>query len=222
MRPTNLAIFFVMLGLTIYSLLYLFVDGKIVNFIFDMQFYLLVASTAYLGFLIFYEFKTQGRLSDNYENMVSESNRFFMTTHFSKFLFPIFFAIFFLFICRTVLFTNFHIFDYTTFFQALVLIHVNLILPIYMFCELFLIDHTRVPKYTSDMLILAIIFIVRWGLALIFKSIFIKGYGLSDGISELGDVLMGMLISINGYFLYDFILFKKINPEGNYSVMIQS
>jgi len=187
-----------------------------------MPFYLLVASTAYLGFLIFYEFKVQGRLGDNYNNMISDSNRFFMTTHFSKFLFPIFFSVFFLFVCRKLLFSNFHTFDYMTFFASLVLIHMNIILPVYMLLELYLIDHTRAPKYTTDMLTLAAIFIIRWGIGLIFKSIFVENYGLSLAISELGDVLLALLISTNGYFVYDFVLFKKSNPDGNYAVMIES
>lgn len=211
-----------MLGLTIYSFLYIFVKGNITSYIFEMQFFLSLACIAYLGFLIFYEFKVQGRLGDNYENMVSESNRFFMTTHFSKFLFTIFFATFFVFVCRSLLFSNFRTFDFMTFFQALVIIHVNLILPIYLFLELYLIEHTRAPKYTADIFILAAIFIIRWVIGLIFKSIFVNNYGFTNAISELGDVLMGLLISINGYFLYDFVLFKKSNPDGNYAVMIES
>jgi len=223
MRPTNLVIFFIMLGLTIYSFLYLLIQIDTKYFIFDIQFYLLLASIVYLGFLIFYEFKTQGKIGENYIGLASDERKNFMTTQFSKFLFSIYFAVFFIFICTRFLATNFHFFDGKSFFFSLVEIHMNIILPVYMFLELFiLVEHTRSPKYTWDLLILCIIFLIRWIIGLILRSIFINNYTLSDGISELGEVLLSLLISFNGFFFYDFVLFKKDNPNGVYTVMIQN
>ena len=145
-----------------------------------------------------------------------------MTTHFSKFLFPIYFANLFIYICFNILGTNFHIYDSITFFQFIAYFHINVILPIYMILELYLIEHTRAPSYIKDFIYLAIIFIIRWGYAMLFKLVLKNNYYLSYSVIELGNVLLGILISVNGYLLYDFILFKRHNPQGNYSVMIEN
>ncbi len=212
-----------MLGLTVYCLFYyIFNFGSLRSNIWEMPFFLLLASVFYICFLIFYEFKTEGKLPENYQQIASDANRFFMTTYFSKFLFPIYFGIFFLYLCGVLIPQNVHIFDGKTFFNSFVDLHMNMLLPIYMFCELYLIVHTRAPKYIWDIAILGGIILCRWILALIFKSILVPNYSLSLALNELGGSLLCYLLSVNGYFLYDYILFKKDNPNGNYSVMIEN
>lgn len=224
MRVTNLTLFGIMLGLSIYSLVYIINQSYILAFtLFEINFFSLCAAIIYLLFLFVYEFKqnNESALISSYDNIASDSNQLFMTTHFSKFLFPIFYGNLFIWFCLELLGKNFVFFTGQTFFFCIVQLHINVFLPIFMLVELYwLIDHHRAPRYVTDKIILSAILLIRWAIALIFKSILINGYSLGDSVRDLGTTLISLLLAINGYYLYDYLLFRKQNPGERYSISI--
>ena len=181
----------------------------------------MIAATIYFIFLIILEFQTQGNLPENYADIASQTNKDFMTTHFSKYLFPVFYAIFLFHICINILGTDFKFYSNMYFFQLLAIVHMNILLPVFLLFEMFLVQHARAPKYLMDICILIGILLLRWAAAFIFKFIVVTNYSFSLAVIDLGQNLIMILVAINGYFLYDFRVFKAGNPEGNYSVHIE-
>jgi len=221
-RPSNLILYSIVLGLNIFSLIYFFVEIPVSSFIFELYFLAMIAATVYFIFLVILEFQIQGNLPENYADLASESNKNFMTTYFSKFLFPIFYALFFFYICITLLGTNFKIYEGMYFLQFCATFHMNVLLPIFLIFEMYLVQHPRAPKYTMDVLILSAIIIWRWAGAFILKLIFTSWYNTSLAVADLGQNLLMLLVCINGYFLYDYRVFKAANPDLEYSVHIES
>ena len=221
MRPSNLIILSIITGMSIYCVIHLFIKSNTNSFIFEMYFCSLIASIIYTTFLLIYEISHKNTQNANYQQITNESNKFFITTTYSKFLFPIFFATLFNYICFVLLMTNFDSIKNGKFLNVLVEIHINVIMPLYMLFDLiYLTKHTRSPSYLKDMIFIVIIFMLRWLIGNIGKSIILDNYPTSLFIYDLGFTIPNALLAINGYYLYDYILFKKYNPETNYSVMI--
>lgn len=219
-RPSNLILYSVALGLNIFSIVYLLIEWPIMTYIVELYFLAMVASTIYFIFLVILEFQGKGKL-DSLTEVTSDSNKDFMTTTFSKFLFPIFYAIFFFFICAQLLGTNFKPFTGQYFFSILALLHMNVLLPLFLLFEMMLVQHARDPKYVRDIIILSAVILIRWLGAVIFKWLFLEFYTFGMGVMELGQTLITLLVCINGYFVYDYRVFKAANPDGNYAIHIE-
>merc|ERR1711957_169515 len=181
----------------------------------------MIAATLYFTFLIIIEFQNKGNLSENLVDVASDTNKDFMTTHFSKYLFPIFYAIFFFHICLNILGTDFKFYDNMYFFQFIAVIHMNILLPIFLIFEMFLVTHARAPKYLIDCICLSAIILFRWGIANLFKYLFKDAHTFGMCVVDLGQNLILCLVAINGYFLYDYRVFKAANPEGTYAIQIE-
>jgi hypothetical protein len=220
-RPSNLILYSIILGLNIFSIVYCFLEIPVKFFLFELYFVAMIAATIYFIFLVILEFQVQGNLPENYADLASEANKDFMTTYYSKFLFPIFYAIFFFHICINLLGTNFKFYDNMFFFQFLAIFHMNILLPLFLLFEMYMVQHARAPKYIMDIIILGAIILWRWATAFVLKLIFTTGYSFSFAVMDLGQNLIMLLVAINGYFLYDYRVFKASNPDLNYSVHIE-
>ena len=98
------------------------------------------------------------------------------------------------------------------------LAYVNIIFPICCIVELFITPRDRSPKLTADLISIII-------LILVFTAIEMLIYWLV-GNNSLGAyfnafwraILMRVLFSILGYFVYDFCLYKKNGESGGYTL----
>lgn len=98
------------------------------------------------------------------------------------------------------------------------LAYVNIIFPICCIVELFITPRDRSPKLTADLISIII-------LILVFTAIEMLIYWLV-GNNSLGayfnafwrSILMRVLFSILGYFVYDFCLYKKNGESGGYTL----
>ena len=96
--------------------------------------------------------------------------------------------------------------------------YVNIIFPICCIVELFITPRDRSPKLTADLISIII-------LILVFTAIEMLIYWLV-GNNSLGGyfnafwraILMRVLFSILGYFVYDFCLYKKNGESGGYTL----
>lgn len=96
--------------------------------------------------------------------------------------------------------------------------YVNIIFPICCIVELFITPRDRSPKLTADLISIII-------LILVFTAIEMLIYWLV-GNNSLGAyfnafwraILMRVLFSILGYFVYDFCLYKKNGESGGYTL----
>jgi hypothetical protein len=95
-------------------------------------------------------------------------------------------------------------------------IYVNLILPLFCVLDIFITPRYRHHHPVSDILVLFIICFVHCAYKILMRSLYYKDYNII--LPTIADYMTIYLISLNGYILYDYLLYAKQNPVVNVNV----
>jgi hypothetical protein len=186
---------------------------------YNLGFIVLIASIIYTGYMFFFELvkPAEAQLIVGSENVevVPVPERDFMQDVYFKYLFSFSFAVLLFYIIH-VLRTNFESFDiYPSNWYYFADLYVNLILPVFLLCDMIITSRYRHRHAMADISILFLICFAHCAYKVLMRAFYY--HDTKVVWPTIADYIMIYLISLNGYALYDFSLFRKINPVGNYA-----
>jgi hypothetical protein len=175
---------------------------------YNLGFLVLIGSIPYTAYMFFYELKGDEPVM----NDVNVRNTNFFIDVYSKFLFSFAFAVLLFYII--ILFrTNFQFPDQYTGWLYPLDIYVNLILPIFCLLDTFLITRNKLPFPVADLTIIFLIIFAHCAYRTISYSIAYDT--LKSVLPTIADYLVLFLMTVNGYFIYDYMIHKR-NYPGEY------
>ena len=96
--------------------------------------------------------------------------------------------------------------------------YVNIIFPICCIVELFITPRDRSPKLTADLISIIILILVFTAIEMLIYWL-VRNNSLGGYFNAFWRaILMRVLFSILGYFVYDFCLYKKNGESGGYTL----
>lgn len=96
--------------------------------------------------------------------------------------------------------------------------YVNIIFPICCIVELFITPRDRSPKLTADLISIIILILVFTAIEMLIYWL-VRNNSLGAYFNAFWRaILMRVLFSILGYFVYDFCLYKKNGESGGYTL----
>lgn len=186
---------------------------------YNLGFILLIVGLIYSSYMFIYEIiKPEGGAiiaiqgAEPARNNVIIKN--FMMDVYFKYLFCFSFSVLFFYVIN-LLRTNFE--EYKKFpsdWFHVADIYLNLVLPIFCLCELMMNDRYRHHHYITDVMILLLIYAVHCTYRILIRAYYYKESAIV--FPTIADYLMIYLISLNGFTTYDYSLYRKLNPLGNY------
>ncbi len=187
---------------------------------YNLGFVVLVASLIYTFYMFIHELiKPEAPVivaaeGIEVQNALTERN-FFADVYF-KFLFCFSFAVlvFYVILMLRTNFENFNLFPSDWYYAAD--LYVNLVLPVYILCESMMTTRYRHHHYMADILVLFVLCFAHCAYKVLVRSLYYQQYKIA--LPTIADYIMIFLISLNGYSLNDFMLFRKINPQGDYAL----
>lgn len=192
---------------------------------YNLGFLVLVASIPYAAYMFINEIiKSDGPIIMGVEGVQIDAGQVveksFMQDVYFKYLYSFSYAVL-LFYIINLFRTNFKEFDmYPTNWYYVVDIYVNLVLPVFCLCDVMITPRYRHHHYLADMFILFLITFMHCAYKVLIRSVYYEQYKIV--FPTIADYIMIYLISLNGYTLYDFMLYKRINPQGDYAIFSQA
>lgn len=175
---------------------------------YNLSFLVLLASVPYTAYMFFYELKGEEPIM----NDVNIRSTNFMIDAYSKYLFSFAFAVlifFFIYLFRI----NFQYPEQFTGWLYALDIYVNLILPLFCLLDTFLISRNKLPFPVADITIIFMIIFAHCAYRTI--SYAVKYDTLRNVLPTIADYLVLFLMTVNGYFVYDYMIHKR-NYPGDY------
>jgi hypothetical protein len=175
---------------------------------YNLGFLVLLGSIPYTIYMFFYELKGEEPVI----NDVNIRNTNFMIDVFSKFLFSFAFAVlifYFIYLFRI----NFQLPELFTGWIYALDIYVNLILPVFCLLDTFLITRNKLPFPVADLSIIFLIIFAHCAYRTISYAIMFDT--LKMVFPTVADYLVLFLMTVNGYFVYDYMIHKR-NYPGEY------
>lgn len=178
----------------------------------EMDTYILLAAIIYAGYMITYlSCKSKSDSKDSKkEALISNDSIDICRDHWYKYLFCLCVGTLFLPKLIVNLEDNFSTYSNKNWEIVVNLVFAQIVIPIMVIVDVFMISRRRVPSPISDLLILLGIII-----AFIIIELTKQTFSFEIFIKTLGVLISNTLFSFNGYVLYDYILYKKIGgPKG--------
>lgn len=215
--PVRYVTYFVFSAFSLTCLIYYLVYTKyFAIYGYNVSFLFLIVSIMYTAYMFLYEIiKRDSRIgAENVELNVDNKN--FVKDTLYKYLFSFSFVVFVYFI-MAMFKTNFHIFDnYPTDGFIVADVYTNLILPVFLVCDVFISPRVRHKHVWRDVGIILLITLVHFAFKLfVFNSVY-KDSSIFFPI--LANYMMIFLLAINGYALYDYIVHKKERHGRDYLI----
>ena len=175
---------------------------------YNLGFLVLVGSIIYTIYMFFYELKSEEPII----NDVNVRGTNFMVDVFSKFLFSFAFAVL-LFYIIYLLRINFNLPDQFSGWLFSVDLYVNFLLPLFCLIDTFLITRNKTPFPLADITVIALIIFAHCAYKAIVYAISYDTVKMI--LPTIADYLVLFLMTLNGYFLYDYMIHKR-NYPGEY------
>lgn len=187
---------------------------------YNLGFLVLISSIIYTCYMFFHEMvkPSEEGLAVNQEGAqnVNIIERNFMVDTYFKYLFSFSLSVLIFYIIHALR-TNFKYVDlYPSNWYYIADMYVNLILPVFHLCELMMTNRYRHRHVIADFAVLFIICFLHCAYKVIIRSLYYKDYEIV--FPTIADYILIFLIAMNGYAFYDFSLYRKINPQGNYAL----
>jgi hypothetical protein len=220
--PVRYVTYLIISILSLASLIYYFINIKVWDLYgYNLGYVVLVGSLIYTIYMFFREIlQKEHRIVD--ENVVINDpalhGKNFMTDTFHKFIFCFAFADFIFYIIY-ILRVNFNIYDtYPSQGYLLVDVYTNLILPVYLILDLFITHRFRHVHHARDILILLLLVVIHFSYKFsIYSYVYLN---TKVFFPILSDYIIIFLLTLNGYVLYDYLLFKKNHARAdNYHLL---
>jgi hypothetical protein len=220
-NPVKYIIYFIFSALSVTTLIYYLANTDLWELYgYNLGFVILVASIFYTVYMFIHEIvKPESPVIVAAEGIEVQNvliDRNFMEDVYFKYLFCFSFAVLVFYGILTLRenFKNFDIFPSDWYYVAD--LYVNLILPVYLLCELMMTNRYRHHHYMADILVLFVLCFAHCAYKVLIRSLYYEQYNIA--LPTIADYIMIYLISLNGYSLYDYLLYKKSNPQGNYAL----
>lgn len=217
-NPLRYGVYFIFSALSITAFVYYLIYTKEFELYgYSISFLVLIASIFYTIYMFFFELlKSDNRVVD--ENVMNDhSHRNFVRDVFYKFL-ACFALVVLVYYVIYMFRTNFHNFDkYPTNGFLVADIYTNLILPVYLIMDMFITTRCRYLTVWADLLIIFGLVVLH----IVFRLFVLDNAYKNPSIvfPILSDYLIIFLLAVNGYALYDYMLFKRQRPGEDYPLL---
>ena len=220
-NPARFLSYLVITTLSVITLIYYLSNTDIWDLYgYNLGFVVLVASTIYTGYMFVHELVKPegGRIVAAEGGIGAEQvrDRNFMVDVYFKYLFCFSYAVL-LFYIIFVLRTNFEAWEkFPTNWYYASDIYVNLILPVFIISEHLITNRYRHHHLLADTLVILILTFIHCAYKVLIRSLYYQQYRVV--FPTIADYVMIFLRALNGYTLYDFMLYRKLNPQGEYAL----
>ena len=183
-------------------------NHSLINF----ELVLLIGGFLYFGYMLIIQLAANGK---GCNECITADRTGFVQVHLAKYVFALSIGCLLLaYIINWLLWGDF---KYNGIY-FLDLAYVNIIFPICCIVELFITPRDRSPKLTADLISIIILILVFTAIEMLIYWL-VRNNSLGGYFNAFWRaILMRVLFSILGYFVYDFCLYKKNGESGGYTL----
>ena len=187
--------YLILFGCDIFTIVCMIIYIKLREFLLDFNFWVLIGAFFYWGYMMLSEMAQSGESNKATETFLGGERTQFMTDTLFKYIFSIVIGI--------TLIEGLFDLSFKTGFLVLIKLYTNYLFPAACIAEIFLRSRNRSPAPLKDIIILLIMIGVFFVLNVLNKGFdFIK--------DKLVQYICQEIVVINSYFLYDFLVYLKI------------
>ena len=198
---------------------------KNTNYFGEFDTYIVIAGFLYFGYMCIYQLNATGT-STTGEGLITSSKNNFVQSYLGKFVIVLSLGCLLLAFLFNGLINLLTGSSFTTGIGTgtvtglgyVELIFVNCVFPICCVIEIFITDRNRTINLAVDLSAIILIVLLFSFLELVIQFNFVFSTYFKNKFKAF---ILRLVFSIGGYFLYDFILFKKSATGGSYSLLPQ-